>query len=139
MARKVLDSWSILSFLEDTPAAEGVERLLLTAESGKVRPVLLLGVVSWTEIYYSVAKAASQNDAERTMLEISELPIQLVALAEQPDILRQAAIYRLKGLPNEPAFAAALARTMKAELVTGNPCFKAVTGEFRIRWLKEDA
>ena len=34
------------------------------------------------------------------------------------------------------AFAAALARLRKAELVTGDPDFKAVEGEIRIGWLK---
>ena len=34
------------------------------------------------------------------------------------------------------AFAAALAREKKAELVTGDPEFKALAKEINIRWLK---
>jgi predicted nucleic acid-binding protein len=34
------------------------------------------------------------------------------------------------------AFAAALAKDMKAELVTGDPEFKALEKEIRIQWLK---
>ncbi len=34
------------------------------------------------------------------------------------------------------AFAAALAKEKKAELVTGNPEFKPLEGEIKINWLK---
>ncbi len=33
MATKVLDSWALIAFFEDEPAAERVERLLVKAEA----------------------------------------------------------------------------------------------------------
>jgi len=45
MATKVLDSWALIAFFEDEPAAERVERLLVKAEAGTHD--LLLCVVNW--------------------------------------------------------------------------------------------
>ena len=38
--------------------------------------------------------------------------------------------------PIADAFAAALAREKKAELVTGDPAFKALEKEIKVQWLK---
>jgi predicted nucleic acid-binding protein len=47
-----------------------------------------------------------------------------------------AAIYKASGgLPYADAFAAALARLRKAELVTGDPDFKRIEQEIKIFWL----
>ena len=61
MAVKVLDSWAIMAFFEDAPAAEAVERLLQQAVEGKHR--LLLSAVNWGEIYYATMRAVSQEAA----------------------------------------------------------------------------
>ena len=76
MAIKVLDSWALLAFFEDEPAAETVERILLDGEAGKTK--LLLSVVNWGEVYYSIMRRVSQDAAEATALEIMGLPIEIV-------------------------------------------------------------
>jgi Cu/Ag efflux pump CusA len=59
MATKVLDSWALIAFFEDEPAAEAVEKLLTQAVAEKHK--LLLSVVNWGEIYYSVMRGASER------------------------------------------------------------------------------
>jgi ribonuclease VapC len=134
MALKVLDSWAIMAFFEDEPAAEAVERLLQQAVEGRHR--LLLSAVNWGEIYYATMRAVSQEAAEQKAQEIASLPIEIVAVGEDLALARQAAIFKAtKRMSYADCFAAALAKEKKAELVTGDPEFKEVEGEVKVAWL----
>jgi predicted nucleic acid-binding protein len=136
MAVKVLDSWALIAFFEDEPAAAEVERLLVKAESGALK--LLLSVVNWGEIYYNTMRRVSQEAAEEKARDIAGLPIELVGLDEKNlELARQAAIFKAtKKLSYADAFAAALAKTRNAELLTGDPEFKQLEEEIKIAWLK---
>ena len=137
MALKVLDSWAIMAFFEDEPAAEAVERLLQQAVEGRHR--LLLSAVNWGEIYYATMRAVSQEAAEQKAQEIASLPIEIVAVGEDLALARQAAIFKAtKRMSYADCFAAALAKEKKAELVTGDPEFKEVEGEVKVAWLPKD-
>jgi predicted nucleic acid-binding protein len=134
MATKVLDSWALLAFFEDEPAAEEVEKLLGEAERGKHK--LLLSVVNWGEIYYNTMRRVSQEAAEQKAKELAIMPIELVPVQTDLYLVRQAAIYKAGGkLAYAEAFAAALAKVRNAQLVTGDHDFKAVEGEIKIDWL----
>ena len=136
MSVKVLDSWALMAFFEDEPAAQEVESLLVKSESGAHR--LLLSVVNWGEIYYSTMRQVSREAAERTARELSGLPVEIVGVdAGNLDLARQAAIYKAtRKLAYADAFAAALAKIENAELVTGDREFREVEGEIRIHWLR---
>jgi predicted nucleic acid-binding protein len=134
MATKVLDSWAILAFFEDEPAAETVERLLEQAIDGKHR--LLLSAVNWGEVYYSTMRAVSQEAAEQKAREIASLPIEIVGIGEDLALARQAAIFKAtRRMAYADCFAAALAKLRSAELVTGDPEFKQLEGDVKMAWL----
>lgn len=133
MPVKVLDSWALLAFFQDEPAADMVEQLLAKAESGRLS--LLLSVVSWGEIYYSTMRKVSREAAERTVGSIAEMPVEIVPVADDLVLVRQAAIYKVtKKLSYADAFAAALTKIRNAELVTGDPEFKQID-DIEIAWL----
>ena len=136
MATKVLDSWALLAFFEDEPAAEEVETLLARADAG--RDKLLLCVVNWGEVYYNIMKKISAETAEQKALEISGLSIEIIPVdSKNLDLTRQAAIYKAtKRMAYADCFAAALAKIRKAQLMTGDSEFKQVEDEIRIAWLK---
>lgn len=136
MATKVLDSWALIAFFEDEPAADQVEKLLVKAEAGTHK--LLLCVVNWGEIYYNTMRKVSQQAAEQKAREIAGLAIELVGLDDSNlDLVRQAAIYKAtRKLSYADAFAAALAKIRNAELVTGDEEFKQVQDEIKIAWLR---
>jgi len=136
MATKVLDSWALIAFFEDEPAAERVERLLVKAEAGTHD--LLLCVVNWGEIYYNTMRTVSQEAAEQKAKEIAGLTIELVGVeANNLELVRQAAIYKAtRRLSYADAFAAALAKIRNAELVTGDHEFRQIEDEIKIDWLK---
>src|SRR6266404_5866709 len=135
MATKVLDSWALIAFFEDEPAAEEVEKLLHLAADEKHK--LLLSVVNWGEIYYNTMHEISQEAAEQKAQEIASLPIDIVGVADDLALVRQAAVFKATHkMAYADCFAAALAKEKKAELVTGDHEFKQVEGEIKIGWLK---
>ena len=134
MATKVLDSWALLAFFEDEPAAEEVEKILLDAEAGKTR--LLLSVINWGEVYYSIMRRISQEAAEAKAMEIAGMPIELVPVETDLVLARRAAQYKAAHkLSYADAFGAALAKERHAVLVTGDPEFRALEDQFKIQWL----
>lgn len=136
MATMVLDAHALMVLFNDEPGADEVEQILLKAESGT--PRLLMSVVSWGEIYYSIMRGASQEMADSKAHEIAGMRIELVPVdANDLELVRQAAAFKAtKKMSYADCFAAALAKTKNAELVTGDREFKAVERDVRkIRWL----
>ena len=134
MATKVLDSWALMAFFNDEPSAGEVEKLLFKAAEDKHQ--LLLSVINWGEIYYAVMRVDSQEAAEQKAKEIASLPIALVPVADDLELVRQAAVYKAtKKMSYADCFAAALAKVKNAELVTGDTEFKEVEKEIKINWL----
>jgi predicted nucleic acid-binding protein len=134
MATKVLDSWALIAFFEDEPAAEQVEKLL--AQAAAERHKLLLSVVNWGEIYYNTMREVSQAAAEQKARDIAALPIEIVGVGDDLALARQAAIYKATHkLAYADCFAAALAKLKNAELLTGDLEFRALAKEIRVNWL----
>jgi ribonuclease VapC len=133
MATKVLDSWALMALFNEEPAADAVEKLLAQAATEKHK--LLMSVVNWGEIYYSVMRGASPEMAEQKAREIATIPVEIVEadLAQA----RQAAIFKAtKKMSYADCFGAALAKIKNAEFVTGDPELKEVEKEIKINWLK---
>ena len=138
MATKVLDSWALIAFFEDEPAAGEVEIILQRAADEKHK--LLMSVVSWGEIYYNTMREVSQAAAEQKARDIAALPIEIVGVGDDLALARQAAIFKATHkMSYADCFAAALAKENKAELVTGDPEFKEVEKEIKINWLPKRA
>jgi len=134
MATKVLDSWALIAFFEDEPAAEQVEKLLAQAAAEKHK--LLLSVVNWGEIYYNTMREVSQEAAEQQARAIAALPIDIVGVGDDLHLARQAAIYKATHkMSYADCFAAALAKVKSAELITGDTEFKELEKEIKIGWL----
>jgi ribonuclease VapC len=134
MATKVLDSWALIAFFEDEPAADAVEKLL--QQAADERHKLLMSVVNWGEVYYSTMRAVSQEAAEQKAQEIAALPIDIIGVSDDLTLAQQAAIFKATHkLSYADCFAAALAKAKNAELVTGDPEFKVVEQEIKIHWL----
>ncbi len=134
MATKVLDSWALMAFLQDEPAAEEVEKLLLKAAEDKHK--LLLCVVNWGEIYYSIARAEGETVAGQKAADLATLAIELVPVGDDLQLVREAAkLKAAKKMAYADCFAAALAKLRNVEVVTGDPEFKEVEGEVKVAWL----
>ena len=129
----VLDSWSVLAYLEDEPAGQQVAEMIADAhESGT--PVMMT-VVNAGEIWYIVARETSEDEADRTILELAQLGIQFSDADWK--LTREAARFKSKGkISFADCFAAALAKEQKADLVTGDAEFKQIESQVKIAWLE---
>ncbi len=135
MATMVLDAHALMVLFNDEPGADEVEKILLKAESGS--PKLLMSVVNWGEIYYSILRGASQEIADSKSHEIAGMQIELVPVdADDLELVRQAAAFKAtRKMSYADCFAAALAKIKNAELVTGDREFKQLAHDVKIHWL----
>lgn len=134
MEAKVLDSWALMAFYNGEPAAEAVEEILFQGSQGKYP--LYMSVINWAEIYTAYARGESPAAAEAKAREMAALPIEIIGVNEDLKLARQAALYKARGgLSYGDAYAAALAKEKKAELVTGDKEFKKLAKEIKISWL----
>ena len=129
---RVLDAWAMMAYLEGEPAGVKVKTLLTDAQG--VEGALLASVVNMHEVWYSVARARGEQDADAAVEALMDLGVELVpadwALA------RQAAQFKAgHKLSVADSFAAALAKVRDIEVVTGDPEFKQLSREVKILWL----
>ena len=132
MAAKVLDSYALMAFFEDEPGADFVRGLIHKAvESGTN---LLMSVVNLGEVWYSIARTNSPEIADQYVHEIKGMGIEIVDADWQ--LTHQAARFKVSGkISYADCYAAALAKSRKAELVTGDKEFKPLDGEIKISWI----
>ncbi len=128
----VLDSWSVLAYLEDEPAGQQVADIIANAHEDGIP--LMITVVNAGEIWYITARETSEEEADRTVSELTQLGVAFVDAGWK--LAREAARFKAKGkMSFADCFAAALAKENKADLVTGDPEFKQVEDEVRVAWL----
>jgi len=129
----VLDASALLALLFDEPGAEKIENLFnQAAEADKP---MLITAVNWAEVLYKMHhKHGVQGFESARHFELT-MPLDTVPvdreLAEAAALLKNA-----HGLGLADAFAAALAKNKKAELVTADTEFKPLEKEIKINWLK---
>jgi predicted nucleic acid-binding protein len=128
----VLDASALMTFFEDRPGAAKVEELLAKAAETK-RP-LLMSVVNWGEVYYSIWRAHGEKAAHAKLREIAQLPLQIVDV--DMELTQLAATLKAQhSLPYADWFAAALAQARKATLVTSDKDFESVGASLKILWV----
>ena len=133
MSDKVLDSHALVTYFRDEAGAEIVENLLITA--GRKDSPLHMSEVNYAEVKYSIVKKDGGTAWAEAAKILSGLPIQFHPATR--NLADQAADFKARfKLSLADAFAAALAKEKKAELVTGDPEFKALEKEIKIGWLK---
>jgi ribonuclease VapC len=128
----VLDSSALMTFFEDRPGADKVEELL--AKAAEAKHPLLMSVVNWGEVYYSVWRARGQKAADAKLLEIAQLPIEIVGVDMELGKLA-ASLKAEHNLPYADCFAAALAQASKAALVTSDKDFQRVGPALKAIWV----
>lgn len=136
MAKKakayVLDTWAVIAYLEDEPSGEQVEDLIATAHEDQIP--IYMSVVNVGEVWYTMAREISEEEANASVKSLRDLRIQF----ENADweLTQEAARFKSQNkISYADAFAAALAKVKKADLVTGDNEFKPLDGEIKISWV----
>ncbi len=128
----VLDTWAIMAYLEDEPAGESVEKIVIEAQ--ETEAPLLMSVVNVAEVWYTFARKTTADEANQALAELRQLGIEFWDVTLE--LALQAAQFKARQkMSLADCFAAALAVQHKADLVTGDREFVAITGEIKIVWL----
>ncbi len=129
----VLDSWAILAYLGDEPAGKKVADLMIDAHENGIS--LLMTIVNVGEVWYILARATTDNEADLGIAELHELGI--VFRDADWKLTYNAARFKAKHkMSFADGFAAALAYQEKGSvLVTGDHEFKQVEGTIKVHWL----
>ena len=133
MKTTVLDASAMLAMFFGQPGVETMRELFHKASEAD-RPVFI-SAVNWAEVLYKLERKHGKEGLETARQFELTMPLEVVPvdreLAESAAHLKNE--YDL-GLAD--AFAAALAKHKKAELVTADHEFKSVEKEIKINWLK---
>jgi predicted nucleic acid-binding protein len=131
-ATTVLDSFALLAFLRGEAGDDKVAALL--EKAGERDTPMQMTEVNYAEVKYMVIRKDGAERWEEIARELPTLPIEFhPATRALADL---AADFKARHkLSLADAFAAALAKEKKADLVTGDPEFKAVEKEIKIGWL----
>ena len=133
MAAKVLDSFALVAYFRGEPDGVAVKELLHKAAQAD-KP-LHMTEVNYAEVKYIVIRKDGAAAWEAATKVLETLPIEFHpatrALADVAAEFKSRISFSLAA-----AFAAALAQEKKAELVTGDPEFKALEKEIKIHWLQ---
>ncbi len=130
----VLDTSALLAMFFGEPGMEQMRDLFHKASEAD-RPIFI-SAINWAEVLYKIERKHGNAGLETARQFERTTPLEAVPvdreLAESAALLKNS--HKL-GLAD--AFAAALAKQKKAELVTADQEFKAVEKEIKINWLKE--
>ena len=133
MPGSVLDSFALIAYLRDEAGADKVENLLHKAAT-RHEP-LHMTEVNYAEVQYIIIRKNGLAGWETAAASLVSLPITFHPVTrELADIAaRLKASHRIS---LADAFASALAKHRKCELVTGDPEFKTLERELKVAWLK---
>jgi len=131
--RVVLDSFALLAFLRGETGEEKVAAMLERA--GLRDEPLHMTEVNYAEVQYIIMRKDGEDRWQEIARELPALPIEFHPATRALADLAAGFKARYK-LSLADAFAAALAKERKAELVTGDLEFKALEKEIKIVWLK---
>lgn len=128
----VLDTWAIIAYLEDEPSAPQIADLIAGAHEEGL-PVYM-SVVNVGEVWYTIAREISEDDANSSVKELRALRIQFENVGWE--LTQEAARFKSQyKMSYADAFAAALAKVKKADLVTGDREFKPLEEQIKIQWV----
>jgi ribonuclease VapC len=133
MPAKVLDSFALIAYFRDEPGAETMENLLVSA--GKKDNPLLMTDVNYAEVKYYILKKDGAEAWGKAAKVLEGLPIDFHSTTRA--LADAAADFKARHkLSLADAFAAALAKERRLELVTGDLEFKPLEKEIKVQWLR---
>ncbi len=132
-AAPVLDSYALLAFLRGEPGEAKVTALLERA--GERDQPVHMTEANYAEVKYITIRKDGASRWDEIARELRALPIEFHAIDRRLADLAADIKARHK-ISLADAFAAALAKERKAELVTGDSEFAPLEREIKIVWLK---
>lgn len=130
----VLDTFALLAYLRDEPAATRIEKVL--AEAGKEKCRLFASIINLGEILYIVERRGGVAKAQDTLALIRQLPIEILPADEQ-SVFTAAHIKANHAISYADAFAVVSSIANNAVILTGDSEFEAVESIVTVEWLEK--
>lgn len=134
MKKVVFDSYAFIAFFRQEAGAKLVRELLVKMADGETEGFIT--TVNIGEVYYMILRKSGPKNATTALDALLKFPL-LIVDADLKLTLEAAALKAKYALSYADAFAAALAITKKATLITGDPEFDNLKGEagFKVKYL----
>ena len=128
----VLDSYALIAYLNKEEGYSKVSEIF--EKCVDIDEYALMCVVNFGEVYYHALRVGGEQKA-KLFLEITKaLPIEIIEA--NINLTLQAAEYKaFNKMSYADAYAAALTKMKKGELVTGDKEFKTIENEIKINWI----
>jgi predicted nucleic acid-binding protein len=127
----VLDASALVAFLTTRSGTERVGRLF--KDAGPSSP-LLVSAVNWGELFYVSWERHGEQSARETLADFLRLHIRVVPV-DVPLVLQAGQLRAVHRIPYVDCFAAALAVTNQAMLVTSDRHFEKLGRHFPVLWI----
>lgn len=128
----IMDSFAILTYLEDEPGRSRVAQALEQALDGTVQ--LLLPLINLGEILYITERERGLFKAQAVLAALEQLPIQILK-ADRETVLSAAHIKAHYSISYADAFVVVAAQVYQATILTGDPEYQQVTDITKVEWL----
>lgn len=132
--RIILDSCLLLSFLRKESNWQEVKNYLLRAKKGKEK--IFLCWINLIEVYYKIYRKRGEIIANKTLSIIKKLPIKLV-IPDEDLFIKAGWVKGNFAISLADCFIVALAKQLKATVLTGDPEFKKIVKVVKIIWLRK--
>ena len=129
----ILDSFALLAYLQDEPAAPRIETLLENAKKEKC--LLMISVINLGEILYITERRGGVSKAQNALALIQQLPIEVLP-ADEKAVFLAAHIKANYSISYADSFVAAAAVEKAAVILTNDPEFESTKLIVRVEWLK---
>ena len=130
----VLDTFALLAYLKDEPAAARIEKVLVVAGKEKCR--LFASIINLGEVLYITERRGGVSKAQDALALIRQLPIEILPADEQA-VFAAAHIKANHALSYADAFAVAAAIRENAVILTGDPEFESVESVVTVERLEK--
>ena len=132
-AAYVLDSFALLAYLQDEPAAARIEKLM--DQAGKEKCHLLLCIINLGEILYITERRGGLVKAQDALALIQQLPIEILPADEQT-VFTAAHIKANHTISYADSFVVAIGIQENARVITADPEFRSVEHIVDMEWLQ---
>lgn len=128
----IFDSFAILKYYQDEPGADRVEKLLRTAQRGKIRA--LMNEINLGEVYYLTIRRIGLEPAKENLERLLNLPIEIISPNSEL-ILKAAEIKAQFAISYADCFTVATAQLFSGSILTGDPEFQKVEHLVAVDWI----
>ncbi len=129
----VLDANAVLTYVQDGPGSEKMERLLDEAFTQQIP--MLISAANWGEVFSVLWQEGGEESARRIVATLARLPLQIVPVDLQ-QAMKAGELKALYHIPYVDCLAAALSSIQRATLVTSDPDFEKLGRHFSILWVE---